>query len=445
MSYRFGMIADDLTGANDSGVQLKEKGLATSVFFELPDSRMELGESIVIDTDSRALDLQEAMEATKSAARFLIEKGYPHIYKKMDSTLRGYVGEELESIREVYAPEFVVVAPAFPPYGRTTKDGVHYLHGQPVSGTELAYDPKHPVKEAHLPSLIEASTGKQTALLTADVLHKSEDDWMYYINQLKDRETPYLICDAESMEDLRKIAERISRISNKVIWAGSAGLAEVLPEVLGIETQENNHLEEVVPGGPVLTVCGSLSQTTQEQVLYAAEQTGVHPVIVDTEQMLKDSWNEYAEVYCRAAVEAFQAGRDVVLYVPSTLEIREKVARLAEEKQLNTLQIGKRISHELGKLTDRILTSYPALSSLVLTGGDTAKDVARSLGAKGIQLYRQLEAGIPLGELLGSKRKVHVVTKAGAFGTDASIYRAMINLKGENQDEQQTNHRYHYG
>ncbi|MDY0393477.1 four-carbon acid sugar kinase family protein [Virgibacillus halophilus] len=33
MERKLGIIADDLTGANDSGVGLAEKGISTSVFF----------------------------------------------------------------------------------------------------------------------------------------------------------------------------------------------------------------------------------------------------------------------------------------------------------------------------------------------------------------------------------------------------------------------------
>ncbi|UOR11513.1 four-carbon acid sugar kinase family protein [Halobacillus amylolyticus] len=114
MNYKFGIIADDLTGANDSGVQLTEKGLETSVFFRIPGQDQKLDETIVIDTDSRALSRDQAYQTTKKSAQFLFETGYQHIYKKMDSTLRGYIGVELQAMKEIFNPVFLVVAPAFP-------------------------------------------------------------------------------------------------------------------------------------------------------------------------------------------------------------------------------------------------------------------------------------------------------------------------------------------
>ncbi|NGP45154.1 four-carbon acid sugar kinase family protein [Bacillaceae bacterium SIJ1] len=433
MSFRFGMIADDLTGANDSGIQLKEKGLETSVYFEIPEPGKQLDEAIVLDTDSRARDKENAYHATKTAALFLKENGYQHIYKKMDSTLRGYIGTELMALDDVFEPTFIVVAPAYPPYGRTTKNGVHLLNGVPVSETELANDPKHPVKQAHLPTLIESETGKNTALISG-LLEGTPDDWMLALNEFKQKEIKYLISDAATIEDLRHMADMIHQFSSDVIWSGSAGLAEVLPGVLNVEKQRSDRAVHLASSA-VMTVCGSLSQTTQQQVRYAAQQEGVATIDIDTELMFLGDWDKQAETYYEASVAAIRAGKDVVLYVPSTSEMREKVSRRAEKLGMTPLDIGKRISTALGALTNQIVATCPELNALVLTGGDTAKDVAKSLGATGFSLNHQLEAGIPLGDLIGIDRKIKVVTKAGAFGTESSIYRAMQTLKGESQHE----------
>ncbi|MFQ3545686.1 four-carbon acid sugar kinase family protein [Halobacillus rhizosphaerae] len=444
MNLRFGIIADDLTGANDSGIQLKEKGLATSVYFEVPEDSGELEEAIVIDTDSRALTRSEAYDATKSAAQFLYQKGYHTIYKKMDSTIRGHIGEELKAIEDVIHPTFIVVAPAFPPYGRTTKNGVHLLHGQPISETEISKDPKHPVTTDHLPTLIKDETGREAALITEEILHADHEQWLEYLDDLKSKGVKYLVADAANEEDLTAMAERMHDYSSQIVWAGSAGLAEVLPKVLGMESSPQPQGKQRA-AGPVLTVCGSLSQTTQAQVQYASRQKGVESIIVDTEEIFTDKWQNALEGYVQSCIDAFNKGQDAVLYVPSTQEVRESVKKRAADLGLDSLAVGKRVSQALGAVTKQVLEEQINLHSLVLTGGDTAKDVAKCLGATGFKLNYQLEAGIPAGELLGTERSIQVVTKAGAFGTESSIYQAMKKLKGEPNHEQKTDHRYHYG
>src|SRR5699024_7193803 len=121
MNQRIGIIADDLTGANDSGVQLIEEGIDTSVFFDIPERYDNLDNGIVIDTNSRALTKEKAFAVTKQAGEFLKQKGYETIYKKMDSTLRGHIGTELQALYHTFQPTFIFVAPAYPALGRTMK------------------------------------------------------------------------------------------------------------------------------------------------------------------------------------------------------------------------------------------------------------------------------------------------------------------------------------
>ncbi|MBM7554482.1 uncharacterized protein YgbK (DUF1537 family) [Thalassobacillus pellis] len=87
----------------------------------------------------------------------------------------------------------------------------------------------------------------------------------------------------------------------------------------------------------------------------------------------------------------------------------------------------------MGDITREVVNNVPELRALVLTGGDTAKDISKQLGATGFRLTRQIEAGIPQGILIGTDRLIEVVTKAGAFGSEKSIYRAMKALKGERE------------
>ncbi|WP_219930248.1 four-carbon acid sugar kinase family protein, partial [Paenibacillus agaridevorans] len=61
------IIADDLTGATDSGVQFARRGFDTQVVFHAEEvSTIERNsEIIVLDTDSRAVAAGEAYERTR--------------------------------------------------------------------------------------------------------------------------------------------------------------------------------------------------------------------------------------------------------------------------------------------------------------------------------------------------------------------------------------------
>src|SRR5690606_41725032 len=82
----------------------------------------------------------------------------------------------------------------------------------------------------------------------------------------------------------------------------------------------------------------------------------------------------------------------------------------------------------LGALTRRLVARRPGLDR-VLTGGDTARAVCRHLGIGGIRLLEEVAPGIPLGQLVGP-RPLYAVTKAGAFGEEDTLVKAVNKLKG---------------
>lgn len=428
MKQLIGIIADDLTGANDSGVQLTEKGINTSVLFDIPQDQDTLDRGLVIDTNSRALSREEAIFKTKQAGYFLKQAGYLTIYKKMDSTLRGHIGAELQALYDVFKPEFVFIAPAFPSLGRTTKNGIHYINGEKIADTEISKDPTHPVTQSFIPTIVEKEVGHPVGLLKKIDIDGSTSLFQEKINEFKEDGINFIVSDAETQADLQKAAQKIAAVSDSIIWSGSAGLAEVLPEVLEISQKVDKRCFH--HSTQVMTVCGSLSQVTQNQVEYVVEQPEVTVVELNTLQIFADDWGTLRQDFIEEALDGLEKGNDIILYVPSNQEIREQVKQVGTELNLTGNQIGERISGAIGEIVAKVTDSNKDLAGLVLTGGDTAKDISRHLGGIGFRLIKQVEAGIPLGTLIGTDREYTVVTKAGAFGKRDSIYNAIQALKG---------------
>jgi uncharacterized protein YgbK (DUF1537 family) len=89
----------------------------------------------------------------------------------------------------------------------------------------------------------------------------------------------------------------------------------------------------------------------------------------------------------------------------------------------------------LGSLAEVVgrLSEEELFGGLVLTGGATAVGVARELGASGIELEGEVEAGVPAGTLIGP-RPYPVVTKAGGFGGPDTLVGAVEALwRGEEE------------
>jgi uncharacterized protein YgbK (DUF1537 family) len=75
---RIGIIADDLTGANDTGAQFSRRGWATSVAWDGRWASEPGGEEVdvrALDTEGRSLDARAARKRAAAAARSLQPAG----------------------------------------------------------------------------------------------------------------------------------------------------------------------------------------------------------------------------------------------------------------------------------------------------------------------------------------------------------------------------------
>lgn len=433
---KMGIIADDLTGSNDSGVQLTKKGLKASVIFDLSSSAIGKDDDVVVvDTDSRAISSKESYEVTREAALFLKDNGYNHIYKKVDSTLRGNLGYEIKAVVDVYKPDFCVIAPAFPRIGRETKQGVHYLNGTPIHETEISRDPKCPVTESYIPKLLQDQVQVEIGTINTKELGNNSEAWKEKLLNFKDNAITWIVFDVEEDSHLDWIADQVSKISKNIVWVGSAGLAEFLPGHLDLIQSET--MEEVVlKEENILVVSGSLSGVTKTQIDRLLELQDIQGVEVNPLHVFEKEhvWTDYKVNYINQVLEAFKQGKTAVLFVDSSAENRTNTANKGKELQLSPSEISNKISNGLGEIASSVVMDHALVGGLVLTGGDTAKDVCRHIGVSGLQLVKEIEPGIPLGKLTADK-ELYTITKAGAFGQEHSLVRAVLELKGVNHYE----------
>jgi len=78
------------------------------------------------------------------------------VVSRGDSTLRSHFPLEVEGIAAELGPfEATLLVPAFLPGGRTTVDGVHLLHGEPVHTTAFARDRLFGYGTSYLPAWVE--------------------------------------------------------------------------------------------------------------------------------------------------------------------------------------------------------------------------------------------------------------------------------------------------
>ncbi len=415
---RIGIISDDLTGANDSGVQLAKKHLSSTVVFNYETSTLtKKPDVLIVDTDSRAKKQEEAYKAAYQAALYLQKEGYQHLYKKVDSTLRGNIAAELSAVEQVYQPEVVVIAPAFPKMKRQTIDGNHYVNGVLITDTEFSKDPKTPVTEAFIPELLKPYQEREIALIDKRMLGQSVEEINQIITTILNQGVTWFVCDSETEEDLQRICSIFSSLNKKTVWAGSAGLIEYLPDALKL-THSNEKNQEEIKIEKTLIVSGSLSQVTREQLCKIESLQNSFFMEVDPATLVK---NTFKLDHYKDQLNQHSEYEHYVLYVEASEENRVSAKEAGEALGLNLTEVSEAISRGLGQIAKGLLENCASIQGLILTGGDTAKAVCSELAISEMELYSEVEPGLPFGRLRSEDRSYWAVTKAGGFGHEQSL------------------------
>lgn len=425
MTAQIGIISDDFTGANDSGVRLAQKGLKSKVIIAETDDLQHKGDSEIdvwiVDTDSRAMGAEDAYRAVWQEVTRLKKRGVKKFYKKVDSTMRGSVPAELKAMQEAAAVDVLFIAPAFPDMGRIVENGILYVNGIPVAETEFGQDPKTPVPHSYIPDLLESGQMK-TAVLTRSLLFSdSPESWVREQVQAGVR---WVVCDAAEEADFRELAALGSKLDLDVGWAGSAGLIHHLYTQHSKSSPPIQSLQR--PAEKVLVVSGSLSSKTLEQLKKLKMRKATKVIEIDPLQLLKDPAQAAKELSVLMKSDSWDSA---ALYVAGTQQNREKVRLWAAENGWTPNRTGKGISEGLGHLVQAALEAAD-IDALIMTGGDTAKDICSILGILDMELLFEVEPGMPLGMVTWNGKEMMAVTKAGGFGNPDSLVNAVNYLKG---------------
>ncbi|MCB9113384.1 MAG: four-carbon acid sugar kinase family protein [Caldilinea sp.] len=407
LPHPYVIFADDLTGANDTGVQFARAGLRTRVGFRWDHTRMLGGvEIIVVDTDSRALAPADAYRTLLAAAQAFVEMRVPVLYKKIDSTLRGPIGAELDAVLDAYDLDLALVCPAFPAARRTLLQGELRVGDLPVAQTSFARDPVTPVSESHLPALLQQQTRRSVHLVTLDQVTAGVDALARHLDALRAGSGGIAVCDAVTDAHLAVIADAALALGEGALLAGAAGLARPLAERIGRRGAGEEY-------GRVLVVCGSMQPVVREQIATLVREDGAFVIALDAAIITgQAAWQPWIERVVRRVAGA-PAQAPIVLTSPPD-------ARLAGQE-----------GAVLARLADlaAAVMECTRVDGVVATGGSTVRALCERWEVSGIDLVREMAPGIPLGVMSGGPFDgLPLITKAGAFGDSGTLVAAVALL-----------------
>jgi len=400
-----GIIADDLTGAMDSSGYFASQGFTTNVIIA-PDFYSPV-DVLAINTNSRIDDINTAGQKVRRVISTLAGR---IIYKKIDSTLRGNIGAELEAAMTELVYEKAIVAPAFPSAGRITVNGILQVDGTRVDETQFADDPVSPIKESHIPTLLEQSTQRLIGCMPLEAINAGPE---FLYRKISEMPQEIIVCDVTIQSHLTNIAQAAALASDHWLLCGSGGLVREMPIFLRKVTKDKKERAISLLSGPVLVVVGTRNQVALNQLLKARDEIDlpilkVEPIKPDN---VSSGWvqqvvDEASRLLCQNRLLVLSSALSD--YVPTLKQLLPTI---------------------MAEMVAGILDNQE-VAGLLLSGGDIALSVCRRLSTRAILIHGEIEPGIPAGELVGGRgRGIRVITKAGGFGTETVLIKSIPYLE----------------
>lgn len=402
------IIADDFTGAMDTGAQFSKQGVRTLVTMEqdiaglLRDTEIEV---LSVDAETRHLGAGQAYEIVARLTHMAVEAGIACIYKKTDSTLRGNVGAELDALLDVSPERELIFIPAFPKGKRITVDAIQYVDGVPLGESAFASDPIDPVRHSNVADILRLQCAKP-------LHHISVQDYLPGVRRTCEKKE-IILFDAATDEDLETLGKLLQQNGKLRLLAGCAGFAEYLPQLLHLHMENQSDFSSA---GGTLLVAGSVNQLALDQLAVARDR-GYRAITLTQAQKLgqTEADDQARMAVAERLIAALQSGRPMIL---QTIEKREELAgaeECAQQYGMAPEEIPNRIADSVGKIVARVIKNG-VVKTLIVFGGDTLLGIMRYTNCKGILPEHEIAPGVVGARVLGAGPPFALITKAGGLG-----------------------------
>lgn len=412
------IIADDLTGANDSLVRFANVGVKSVTVFDAGRCGKDLPYSaLALSLATRGLSPEAAYRVTREAAESLPLATGDILYKKMDSALRGNPGAEIAAILDGLSDgKTALVAPALPQNRRITRDGYQLADGIPIHRTEMAFDPVTPVRESHLPTLLADGGRYRVGHLPLNTVVHGVKAITSDVERLLAEGCRMIVADAVDVKDLDALAKVCADHVFTILPCGTAGFAGALARQLFPAAAKDQSGSEVTtrPGGIVAALIGSKSRNASRQMEHAlTELDGLAEIVVSrTALNFPESREAAIEQVSRQTEQALSLGK------------HSFIVRFDRDKDVDGASLdAMALATGLGKIGRGLIESFP-VKALYLSGGDIAIGAMNELGGWGMEVRREPEPGVCVGRIWGGAFEgLNIITKAGSFGDDGTLTR----------------------
>lgn len=415
------IIADDLTGANDTGAILAQNGLKVGTLLKTSDTdKFKDFDVLCITTNSRGILPSDAYEKVKNAVNLFEDKEKLFFSKRIDSTLRGNVGAEIDSIIETLGNDTVaIVVAAFPNSGRVSIGDFLLVNGVPLEKTEAANDPTSPVKTSRVTEIVKKQSKYNVGYISLDKVLKGADVIRNEVLEKAKENNKIIVIDACTINDINEIAKACVASKLKFVAIDPGAFTAAVANVLYKKDEKLKIREKVICG------IGSASNLTREQLNFLKMKC--NPLIVKTNTIDFLSRDKKDKEINRVVNEIINKENNYNLFIVTTTTDERDVLDFSEIKNiynLNKKECANLITDAVAEIVYRVINKLGnKIGGVYTSGGDVTEDFCTKIQADGIDVKDEV---IPLaiyGRVIGGIFDGKpIITKGGLVGKKDTLF-----------------------
>jgi len=421
ISNLIGIIADDLTGANDTALQFHLRGSNTQILldYEAYLQNIKNAQTWAISTETRNVSADVAYSKVKSATQTFVDKlNLEFFYKKIDSTLRGNIAVETLAMLEVLKWDAAVIVPALPSEGRITVGGYHLLKGVPIERTEVARDVHSPIFESHVPTLLRSQLDEDkkdiVGLIELSTIMNGAGPILFKINELIAQGKKLIVADSVSITDIEQVVLAINKSDYNILPTGAAACAQVLGNIW-LPEMKNQHVPKTIPELPKLIVSGSATIITEAQIKKLADSDdfeNTYFINLDLKTILAGVSDELIN----RVVNNLGQKNIVVVNTSYLLKGFDGFSDDCLNAGLTKPKLASMITDFLAELTKSVVSKRDVI--LITLGGETSYKCCSAIDSLQLQLVDEVASSIPLSI---DHKAQWIVSKSGNLGNTNTL------------------------
>jgi uncharacterized protein YgbK (DUF1537 family) len=453
---------DDFTGSTDVLEALHSGGIEAVLFATPPSDQMLRRYASVrafgIAGDSRTMSPQDMEMTLPDVFRSLQSRKSRIVHYKVCSTFDsspevGSVGRAIDIGHRIFQNRVVPVVVGAPSLGRYcvfgnlfARSGLNSIPYRLDRHPTMQRHPVTPMTEADLRVLLSRQTSRPVDLIDVIALDNGYDTLCNRLGRVETYGTVVLL-DAltdKHLETVGRLIDDVQQREQKPIFvAGSSGIDYALVkywQAAGIAPGRDSSPQLAAPIPAVeqtVILSGSCSPVTDRQIGWALEH-GFAEVAVDAPRLQRSTRLDFdIRDVTKHILSSLDSGRSVIVHT-SRGPCDTRIATMNRETDLS-YNHDRKLGAILGRIMREVLRSRP-IRRVAVVGGDTAGQVARSLGVEAVEMIGPLEPGAPLCAVRSRDEAVdgiEMVFKGGQVGFD-DFFAAVLRGRSSHVTEGET-------